>query len=75
MNIPRFNTGDRLRMKKDHPCGSNSFTVLRTGSDIRIRCDGCGRDVTVARVKLEKNIREVLPASPGGGEQSEKAKE
>ena len=57
--------GDRLTMKKKHPCGSSSFTVLRAGMDIRIRCDGCGREVLVPRSKLERNIRSVT--KPGGG--------
>ena len=55
MNIPKFDKGDLLIMKKKHPCGSFSFEVLRTGSDIRIKCTGCGHDLTVPRVKLEKN--------------------
>ena len=54
-----LHVGDRFSMKKKHPCGSVSFTVLRVGSDVRILCDGCGRDVTVPRVKLERGIREV----------------
>ena len=59
MNVIRFSAGDALLMKKPHPCGSNRMLVLRTGSDIRIKCAGCGREVTVARVKLEKSVREV----------------
>lgn len=59
MKIVKFGVGDTLTMKKAHPCGSVSFTVLRAGSDVRIVCIGCGRDVTVPRVKLEKNIRKV----------------
>ncbi len=51
--------GDVLQMRKPHPCGSFEFDVLRIGSDIRIRCRGCGRDVTVPREKLEKNIKKV----------------
>ena len=35
--------GDILVMKKEHPCGSNGFLVLRSGMDFRIRCEGCGR--------------------------------
>ena len=34
--------GDKLIMKKNHPCGSNEFEVLRIGMDFRIRCLGCG---------------------------------
>lgn len=60
METIKFSVGDVLKMKKQHPCGSNEMSVLRVGSDIRVRCCGCGRDVTVPRVKLEKHIREVL---------------
>ena len=48
-----------IQMKKAHPCGSAMFRVLRTGSDIRIRCEGCGRDLTIPRIKLEKNVKKI----------------
>ena len=60
MKIIALSVGDRLQMKKKHPCGSFEMEVLRVGSDIRIRCAGCGHDVTVPRVKLEKNIKKVV---------------
>jgi len=60
MEIKKFEVGDILEMKKAHPCGSHQMRVLRVGSDIRILCLGCGRDVTVPREKLEKNIRRVI---------------
>ena len=52
--------GDVLRMKKPHPCGSLEFTVLRVGMDFKIRCNGCGREVMLPRLKYEKNIKKVL---------------
>ena len=51
--------GDKLRMKKAHPCGSKDWFVLRIGADFRLRCLGCGHEVMVERFKIEKNIREV----------------
>lgn len=51
--------GDILTMKKKHPCGSNSFLVLRSGMDFRLRCGGCGHEMMVPRVKIEKNIRQI----------------
>lgn len=60
MNIIKFNVGDTLEMKKPHPCGEHKFLVLRTGSDIRVKCLGCERDMTLPRVKLEKNIKRVF---------------
>ncbi len=59
LNILKFNKGDTLVMKKKHPCGSYEFEVLRIGSDIRIKCKGCGHDMTLPRIKLEKNIKKV----------------
>lgn len=51
--------GDILTMKKKHPCGSVSFLVLRSGMDFRLRCRGCGHEMMVPRVKIEKNIRQI----------------
>ena len=59
MNIPKLSVGDVLELKKNHPCGSKCFTVARIGSDIRIICTGCGRDMTVPREKLEKAIKKI----------------
>ena len=60
MNGIKFNTGDTLIMKKKHPCSSDSFKVMRLGSDVRIICNGCGRDLTVEREKLEKMVKKVI---------------
>ena len=57
----RFECGDTLKMKKKHPCGCDLFEVLRGGSDVRIRCQGCGRDLTMPRIKLEAGIKTVVP--------------
>ena len=31
-----FSVGDIVQMKKQHPCGSNEWEVLRVGMDFRI---------------------------------------
>ena len=61
-----ISVGDRLTMKKKHPCGSDSFVVLRTGMDLRVRCEGCGREVMVPRSKLERNIRAIIKPDGSG---------
>ena len=63
MNIIKFYPGDMLHMKKPHPCGSNLFKVIRVGSDVRVICSGCGRDMTLPRLKLEKGIKKVISAA------------
>lgn len=55
--ILRLQAGEKLELKKPHPCGSRIFTVLRAGSDVRVLCAGCGRDMVLDRVKLEKAVR------------------
>ena len=61
MNIVKFEAGDILEMKKNHPCGSNVFTVLKGGTDVKIVCDTCQRSLTLNREKLEKMIKKVVP--------------
>lgn len=51
--------GDRLTMKKAHPCGAKEWDVLRVGMDFRLRCCGCGHEVMLPRSKAEKNIRSI----------------
>lgn len=60
MSIIKIQVGDILELKKSHPCGEKRFTVLRVGSEIRIKCIGCGRDMTLDRLKLERAIRSIL---------------
>ena len=52
--------GDTLQMKKKHPCGADTFSVLRIGMDFKIKCLGCGREVMTPRVRVEKNIKKIL---------------
>lgn len=52
--------GDRLEMKKSHPCGSKIFTVNRIGMDFKIQCEGCGHEVYIPRSKVEKNIKRII---------------
>ncbi len=52
--------GDILKMKKQHPCGSAEWEVLRIGADFRLKCAGCGHQIMIPRVKAEKNVRGVV---------------
>lgn len=52
--------GNKIYLKKQHPCGSHEWEVLRTGIDFRIRCCGCDHQVMIPRKKLEKNIKKVI---------------
>lgn len=60
MSMPMdIRVGDLLTMKKQHPCGSDQWLVLRAGMDFRLRCRGCGHEILIPRAKAEKGIRRV----------------
>ena len=63
MEIKKFAVGDVLVMKKPHPCDKKAvrFLCMTVGSDIKIKCLSCEREVMVPRVKLEKNIKATEP--------------
>ncbi len=52
--------GDKISMKKPHPCGSKEFEVLRIGMDFKIRCVKCSHELMISRHKCEKNIKKVI---------------
>ncbi|MFR3258941.1 MAG: DUF951 domain-containing protein [Lachnospiraceae bacterium] len=54
-----FEVGDRIIMKKPHPCGSKEWEVLRVGIDFRIRCCGCDHQIMVPRKLVEKNTKSI----------------
>ena len=54
-----YNVGDQIEMKKQHPCGSKIFTLLRVGADFRIECKGCDHQMMVPRGKIVKNIKRI----------------
>ena len=51
---------DVLELKKEHPCGSKRWQVLRVGMDIKLKCLGCGHELMLPRSKAEKSIRKIL---------------
>ncbi len=57
--------GDKIEVRKPHPCGSRCFLVLRVGMDFRIQCEGCGHQVMLPRAKIEKNIKKIVRQDEG----------
>ncbi|MDO5518965.1 MAG: DUF951 domain-containing protein [bacterium] len=55
--------GDIIKLKKQHPCGSFEWEVLRIGIDFRLKCTGCGHQIMIPRKQVEKNIRNIRKKS------------
>lgn len=59
-----FEVGDIVKLKKQHPCGSFEWEVLRVGADFRIKCLGCGHQVMIPRRQIEKNTKDIRKQNP-----------
>lgn len=46
--------GDTVKMKKQHPCGCDTFKVTRIGMDFKLVCTQCGREVMMPRKAAER---------------------
>lgn len=49
-----------VTMKKDHPCGSNEWEVVRLGADIKIKCIKCGRFIMLPRIEFNKKLKKII---------------
>jgi hypothetical protein len=71
----KYGLGDRVMMKKAHPCGSTTWQVIRIGADIKIKCEGCGRIVMLDRSTFDKRLKKVMERktedTTGGGQRAE----
>ena len=55
-----YSVGTKIIMKKQHPCGTNLFEIIRTGVDIKIKCVNCGRVVMLPRIDFNKKIKKIV---------------
>lgn len=52
-----YELGQVLTMKKPHPCGGRTWTIVRLGADVKIQCDTCKRFVNLTRDELKKRAK------------------
>jgi hypothetical protein len=57
--------GDRIRLRRQHPCGSRDWEVVRLGADIGLVCGGCGHRILMDRLTVERRFTEYLGRGPG----------
>ena len=57
--MDKYEVGDIVRLKKQHPCGSAEWEILRVGADFRLKCMGCGHQIMIARRLVEKNTKDL----------------
>lgn len=60
MEKKQFQLNDTVEMKKQHPCGTNAWKIIRMGADIRIKCEGCQHSVMIPRKEFEKKMKRLI---------------
>jgi hypothetical protein len=55
---------DLVVLRKPHPCGGDTWRVVRLGADIGVRCASCGRRVLIARRDLERDLKRFVERGP-----------
>jgi hypothetical protein len=60
MNYNVYEIGDILEFKKNHPCGSKTWKVIKTGVTYKLECLGCKRIILIDRVDLPKRVKKKM---------------
>jgi hypothetical protein len=53
----KYEVGMIIETKKPHVCQNNLWIVIRTGADIKIKCQKCNREIMLPKEKLDKIIK------------------
>ena len=63
--------GDVVQMRKPHPCGGDTWRVVRLGAEIGIRCLTCDHRVLLPRATFERRVKRFLErGAPGASAES-----
>jgi hypothetical protein len=54
-----YEVGDIVKLKKQHPCGSYEWEILRVGADFRLKCTVCGHQIMLPRKNVEKSTKDL----------------
>ena len=49
--------GVAVRLRKPHACGGLQWTVTRTGADVGLQCQTCGRRILLPRDEFLRRVR------------------
>ena len=53
--MEQIQVDDIVTLKKQHPCGSYDWLIMRIGAEVRLKCMGCGHQIMMKRSLLEKS--------------------
>jgi hypothetical protein len=56
----KLNVGDIVRLKKQHPCGGYDWEIMRIGTDFRIKCITCDRQIWLPRREVMRRVTKIV---------------
>jgi hypothetical protein len=59
--LPEINLEDVVRLRKQHPCGSFEWKIIRLGADIGLECCTCKHKIILPRRELARRLKKFLP--------------
>ena len=65
----KIEVGDIVKLKKQHPCGGYDWEVLRVGTDLRIKCTTCDRQVWLPRREVLRRMKKRVSRKEEQGNQ------
>ena len=51
--------GDKVTLRKKHPCGGLDWEVVRIGADIGLVCETCRRRILLPRGTFNKRVKKI----------------
>lgn len=57
MMIMEHRVGDKVSLKKPHPCGNKEFEITRVGADYKLKCSNCGRIIMLDIADFKKRVK------------------
>lgn len=55
---------DVVTLRKPHPCGGDTWRIVRLGADIGLTCTTCSHRVLVPRAAVERDIKRFVERGP-----------
>lgn len=52
--------GDIVQLRKIHPCGGDTWRVVRLGAEIGMRCLTCERKAMLPRAEFERRVKRFI---------------
>jgi hypothetical protein len=65
----KIEIGDIIKLKKQHPCGGYDWEILRVGTDFRIKCTTCDRQVWLPRREVLRRMKKIVSRKEEQGSQ------